>query len=126
MAQKEPESVQQLTDGIDQIRDIIFGEQISEYDKKLSNIEHKLTAITNDLKNLEKKHAETANTVNENLNSLKNATSIDRDKIHEMIEQMKNEIDQKMNELGDSKVDKSAIGEVFIEWGMKVKQAHVK
>ncbi len=50
------------------------------------------------------------------------STQLDQQQNRVLIEQLKQQFEEKTAEINHVKVDKSQIGQAFIEWGMKVKQ----
>jgi len=88
----------------------------------VSELKIECSHLKNKINDLEKKQADFDQAMAEN-NEQQKATTSDRQQIHDIIEQLKKEFDRKITELTDAKVDKSQIGQAFIEWGMKVKQS---
>lgn len=121
MPGKESNLFDSSTGSIDQIREIIFGDQMVDFERQLKELKKECNHLKNRINDLEKKHADFDQAMAENNEKQKTTTS-DQQQIHEIIEQLKKEFDRKVAELKDSKVDKSQIGQAFIEWGMKVKQ----
>lgn len=110
---------------IEKIRDIIFGDHIIEFQKQIKELKKECNILKNRIDSLEQKNSNLEHVITENIEKQK-ATEVDQKEIHEFLEQLKKEFDQKMVELNDSKVDKRQIGQAFIEWGMKVKQTENK
>ena len=106
---------------IEQIRDIIFGDHIAEFEKQVKELKKEYTHLKNRINDLEKKNVDLDQVITENTEQQKNTAS-DQQQTHKIIEQLKEEFERKIAELTDAKVDKSEIGQAFIEWGMKVKQ----
>jgi len=122
MAEKKGDLLSNSGGSIEQIREIIFGDQLVKFEKQVSELKIECSHLKNKINDLEKKQADFDQAMAEN-NEQQKATTSDRQQIHDIIEQLKKEFDRKITELTDAKVDKSQIGQAFIEWGMKVKQS---
>jgi predicted nucleic acid-binding Zn-ribbon protein len=110
---------------IEQIRDIIFGEQIAEYKKMISHLTKECSNLKKRLDNLEKKYEDEIKRLTNENSSQHTQLVAKQDEIMESVTKLKEEFDRKYNELIEQKVDKSEIGQAFIDWGMKVKKHHV-
>jgi chromosome segregation ATPase len=121
MTEKKGDLLNNSGGSIEQIREIIFGDQMIEFDRQIKELKKECTQFKNKINDLEKKDAEFDQLMAETKEKQK-ASASDQQQIHEIIEQLKKEFDQKIAELKDAKVDKSQIGQAFIDWGMKVKQ----
>lgn len=106
---------------IQQIREIIFGDQITSLESQVKDLKKECNHLKNRIHDLEKKQSDVDQEIAENRDNQKSAT-LSRQQLHEIIEQLQQEFDHKISELNDLKVDKSQIGQAFIDWGMKVKQ----
>ncbi len=102
------------SESINQIREIIFGEHISSWEKKFKSLEKKLNELDRKIDLVQ--------------DSLKNANSNLGDELGKCneglsteITKLQNEINKKLHDLEGNKVDKDSIGEVFIQWGQQVK-----
>lgn len=115
----------QVLNGIDQIRDIILGEQIDLWEKRIRKLEQGLKNLTDsthskieELQNqIENSRSESMNTSEKNKEDLLQTT----DKLRSALNDFKKEFDKEIQSLSENKVDKDSIGEVFIQWGQKVK-----
>ena len=108
-------------ESIEQIREIIFGDQIENFEQAINQLKKENTELRERIAQLEKNHQavdQIIATDHEKQKSIESAQS----QFQEFIEKTKQELDQKIANLNDAKVDKSQIGQAFIEWGMKVKQ----
>jgi predicted RNase H-like nuclease (RuvC/YqgF family) len=121
MAEKKGDLLNNSGGSIEQIREIIFGDQMIEFDRQIKELKKECTQFKNKINDLEKKDAEFDQLMAETKEKQK-ASASDQQRIHEIIEKLKKEFDKKIAELKDAKVDKSQIGQAFIDWGMKVKQ----
>lgn len=106
---------------IQQIREIIFGDQITDLEMQIKELKKECHQLKNRINDLEKKQSDVDQAITENSEKQNEATS-GQLQIHKIIEQLTKEFDRKISELSDNKVDKSQIGQAFIDWGMKVKQ----
>ncbi|MBN2089159.1 hypothetical protein JW964_06085 [candidate division KSB1 bacterium] len=106
---------------IDKIRELIFGEQTIEFQQQIKALQEECQAINRELVQLKQKDMENADLISNNTTRLNLVESADK-QINELLEHFKAELNQRLADLEARKVDKSQIGEVFIEWGMKVKQ----
>jgi len=106
---------------IEQIREIIFGDQMDAFEKQMRELKKESQSLRNRIADLEKKNADLEQLIADYTEKQK-STESDQQATREIIEQLKQEFDQKIAALQDAKVDKSQIGQAFIEWGMKVKQ----
>jgi len=108
-------------ESIEQIREIIFGDQIENFERAINQLKKENTELRERIAQLEKNHQAVDQIFaadHEKQKSLESA----QNQFQQFIEKMKLELEKKIAELNDAKVDKSQIGQAFIEWGMKVKQ----
>ncbi len=116
---------QQFPNGIDQIKEILLGEEIKSWDERLSELAtrlHDLTKLTEKrLSQLEAKI--TATQEQATLEKQQTTTELDktRSTLQTLLDDFKNELESQIANLAESKVDRDSIGEVFIQWGQKVK-----
>jgi len=108
-------------ESIEQIREIIFGDQIEKFEQAINQLKKENTELRERIAQLEKKHQTVDQAIAADHEKQKSMEST-QNQLQESIKQVKQELDQKIAELNDAKVDKSQIGQAFIEWGMKVKQ----
>jgi len=110
---------------IEQIRDLIFGEQITEYQKMITNLTKECSNLKKRLDTLEKKYQEAIEQLNSENSAKHSESESRRQELLEYIRKVQNEFDHKIEELMEQKVDKSEIGQAFIDWGMKVKKQRI-
>lgn len=122
MAEKKGDLLNRSGGSIEQIREIIFGDQMIELEKQLKDLKKECSNLKEKINVLENRQAECDQMITDNMEKQQATASDQQQQTHENIEQLKNEFDRKLAELNDAKVDKSQIGQAFIEWGMKVKQ----
>lgn len=108
-------------ESIDQIRDIIFGDQIEKFERTINQLKKECNEFRDRIAQLEEKHSAVDHTIDSDHEKQKAMESA-QIQLQEFIEKTKRELDQKIAELFDTKVDKTQIGKAFIEWGMKMKQ----
>ncbi|MCI0494674.1 hypothetical protein L0Z72_06670 [candidate division KSB1 bacterium] len=108
-------------ESIEQIRDIIFGDHLDKLERTISQLKKECSELRDRIAQLENRHA-TVDQVFEADHEKQKSMESAQHQLQKLIEKMKQDLDQKLAELNDTKVDKSQIGQAFIEWGMKVKQ----
>lgn len=110
---------------IEQIRDLIFGEQIAEYQKMITNLTKECSNLKKRLDTLEKKYQEAIEQLNTENSAKHSESEFRRQELLEYVRKVQDEFAHKIEELMEQKVDKSEIGQAFIDWGMKVKKQHI-
>ena len=118
MAPKENTATDNSKNSIDQIRDIIFGDEILQLQKDIQQLKQEYKNMNLKITALENKYNEA---IAENAKIHHNANTNIKE-IQKQIERTKSELAQKIKKLSESKVDKGQIGQAFIEWGQKVKE----
>lgn len=125
MEEKNNPTDQNSIDGIDQIREIILGEQILNWDARFKKLEQTLKDLD---KNLESKFSSLTKTIEKTNESLSKAAASSKTdlaaeskELANQLKKLKTELGKKIDHLTENKVDKDSIGEVFIQWGQKVK-----
>jgi len=109
------------TESIEQIRDIIFGDQIEKFERTINQLKKECSDLRDRVAQLEEKHDAVDHAIESDQEKQKAMESA-QIQLQEFIEKTKRELDQKIAELFDTKVDKTQNGKAFIEWGMKMKQ----
>ena len=108
-------------DSIVQIRQIIFGEQIRSWEKQFKRLEQKLNELNKKLeesvKALEARIESAVVTQQESAAAL----SAELDRADQALKTELGQVQKLLKDLKENKVDKDSIGEVFIQWGEKVK-----
>ena len=115
------ESSNNSQESINQIRDIIFGEQIDEFMRHIKMLEHENNELKKKIVILENKYKQTKQSLEQNIKK-QNLFESDQKDAYDLINQIKKDLEKRMDAFEKTKVDKNQIGQVFIEWGMKVKQ----
>ncbi len=124
MAQNERSPKKQVASGIEQIREIIFGDQIEQYNRQFEMLHKQYQELQHRIELLEQKQTEHDQRLAQGMEQQR-ATQADQQQTRAVIEGLKQELEQKIAQLDQNKVDKSQIGQAFIEWGMKVKQTGI-
>lgn len=121
MAVKEVVMDNPMTESIDQIREIIFGEQEKDYELRLQELKQQCEQLHSRLAALESQQQSTQHTLKEDYVRVE-AYQNGQQELRTWIEKAQAELERKIEKLAANKVDRSQIGQAFIEWGMKVKQ----
>ncbi|MBK8946301.1 MAG: hypothetical protein IPM32_13670 [Ignavibacteriae bacterium] len=107
--------------GLKQLREIIFGEYLDNLQNQINQLreENKLLKqqVNTHDKNIEKSSTQITDLFSKSKNS---DTTVQ--KTNDDIDKLRAEFESKIKDLKLTKIDKNQIGQVFIEWGMKVKQ----
>jgi len=110
---------------ISQIRELIFGDKIREYDRHFAQIDETLNKINDALK----KHDEQLATVQKDLqqtsNSLTAKMESDISRMQKEWEETKKQILRKLEELANDKADRLKMGNYLIELGMRLKDENM-
>ncbi len=112
--------------GVDQIREIIVGEHLKAIQAELENLQKQIDVLRNTLGSFK----DEADSFNENF---KQSTSEEIEKAKQSAEEQQKNIEssmagmiktikQQLKKLEENKVDKSKIGQVFMEWGQKINE----
>ncbi len=117
-----PELQENSKHSIEQIRDLIFGEQITEYKNMIANLTQECSSLKKRLDALEKKYQDDLEQVNTDNSAKHSESESKQQELVEFVRKITEEFDQKIEKLAEQKVDKSEIGQAFIDWGMKVKK----
>ncbi|MDZ7263163.1 MAG: hypothetical protein ONB16_01170 [candidate division KSB1 bacterium] len=116
------EKIKPTTQGIEQIREIIFGEQIDKFERAIDQLQKECNELRQRLEQLESKERSIDQMLAAD-HEQQQAMAASQQQLREFIATTKIELEKKIADLFDSKVDKTQIGQAFIEWGMKVKQS---
>ena len=110
---------------ISQIRELIFGDKIREYDRHFAQIDETLNKINDALR----KHDEQLATVQKDLqqasNSLTAKMESDISRMQKEWEEAKKQILRKLEELANDKADRLKMGNYLIELGMRLKDENM-
>jgi uncharacterized protein involved in exopolysaccharide biosynthesis len=99
---------------IDQIRDLIFGEQIRDYDRKFKDSAQQLKKLNDTLEVFRQQIQDDLKTQKENIDQqLK--------KISQSIKTIEKELNQEIQTLRNDKTDRLQLANLFIDLGMRLK-----
>ena len=117
MADKKDGVSNQLETGqdVDRIRDIIFGAQIREYEQKFQNVQRDLDRLQQDLDRLNEQLADQGGSHNKKLQNL-------RQEMRQADDDLRGEMRDTAQRLATDKVDRLALGDLFIELGTHLKE----
>ncbi|MBK7106882.1 MAG: hypothetical protein IPH62_16545 [Ignavibacteriae bacterium] len=107
--------------GLKQIREIIFGEYLDNLQNQINQLREENKSLKQQLVQHDKNIEKSSTQITDLFSKSKTAdTSVQ--KANDDLDKIKTELENKIKDLKQSKIDKNQIGQVFIEWGMKVKQ----
>ncbi len=124
--EKHPEeTISSPLGSLDQIRDIILGEHIEEWEKQFARLDASIAKLRNDtsaqFKEVQVKLNENANQAQDETGKLAEKSEQSVTELRALLKKFHHELGQRIEELDENKVDKDSIGEVFIQWGQRVK-----
>ena len=99
---------------VDRIRDIIFGHQMRDYDQRFQIVRRDLERLQQELDRLAERLAEQDSSQAKRLQEL-------RQEMRRADDDLRDELRQATQMLTDDKVDRVALGELFIEVGTHLK-----
>ncbi len=106
---------------ISQIRDLIFGDKIREYDRHFAQIDETLSRIDAALKNHDEQLATVQKELQQASTSLTEKMEADLSRMQKEWEETKKQILRKLEELTNDKTDRLQMGNYLIELGMRLK-----
>jgi len=117
------DSSTQSLDNMDQIRQIIFGEKIQEYDKKFNKMMDEIELVKKEMENsisklekfIEKKDTESKQATNEVSEMLANSKK--------EFQKLVNDLQKKIDSIIDSKTDREKLAELFSEISLKLTES---
>lgn len=118
---KKSNGVKQSHGGLKEIREIIFGEALNSIQKQVDELKLENKSLKEQLKANESNILKSSKQIEDITGKISNSNS-EQKKTNNLIDNIKNDYDKKIQELKSSKIGKNQIGQAFIEWGMKVKQ----
>ncbi len=110
---------------ISQIRELIFGDKIREYDRHFAKNDETLEKVHEDLKNQESQIAELGKELQHVVQALSAEMKESLSKMQKEWEETKKEILRKIEELNNDKADRLQMGNYLIEMGMRLKGENV-
>ncbi len=113
-------------EGIVQIRNILLGDLVQRWEVKINRMEQGVREL---IRKTETKLAEMEQRIDKLDKELKeeletNLMEIEQenDEIRVLVENFKKDFEKKLKKLGDSKLDKDSIADVFIQWAQQFKK----
>lgn len=100
---------------VGRIREIIFGSQMRDYDQRFQNVTRDLERLQQALDDLSGQLADQDSQQGKKLQSL-------RQEMRRADDDLRSELRQTAENLTDAKVDRIALGELFVELGTHLKQ----
>jgi len=100
---------------VDRIRDIIFGSNMREYDQRFQTVQRDMDRLQQTLDNLAEQLNKQDSGQNSKLQDL-------RKEMRQAEDDLRNELRETAQRLQDEKVDRTVLGELFIELGTNLKQ----
>jgi SMC interacting uncharacterized protein involved in chromosome segregation len=99
---------------VERIRDIIFGTQMRDYDQQFQTVHRDLERLQQEIDRLTEQLADQDSTHSKRLRDL-------RREVRQADDSLREELRQTTQQLGTDKVDRVALGELFIELGTHLK-----
>jgi len=106
----QAESIQE----VDRIRDIIFGPQMRDYDHRFQTVQRDLDRLQQEVDRLTEQLTDQDSDQNKKLQAL-------RREMRQADDNLRDELRQSAQKLNTEKVDRAALGELFIELGSHLK-----
>jgi len=105
---------------MDEIREIIYGEDRSKFESEIQQLRKENKQLMDKINDLKTRCEKSDSILTENVDGLKK-TYEDNKNITQKLEALKEEIMSELSKINESKLDKSEIGQAFIEWGTRVR-----
>ena len=112
--QSQAETEKGAVQEVDRIRDIIFGSQMRDYDQSFQAVQRDLERLQGEIDRLTEQLADQDSEQSKKLQTLR------RD-MRETDDGLRGELRQTAQQLATDKVDRAALGELFIELGTQLK-----
>jgi predicted RNase H-like nuclease (RuvC/YqgF family) len=112
--QAQTASAAEAPQEVDRIRDIIFGPQIRDYEQRFQNTQRDLDRLQQGIDQLTEQLAEQDSSHNKKLQAL-------RREVRQADEDLRDELRQTAQKLTVDKVDRIALGDLFVELGTHLK-----
>ena len=106
-------------DQILQVRELLFGEALRKVEARLDSLKKENDDLRKLLKDTEDKLAQATNALRDTVKSEREA---DGKKLADQLTDLDRTLSQKIKSLDENKVDRSQIGQAFMEWGNKIRQ----
>ena len=116
MADKKTDVAAQVEDSqeVDRIRDIIFGPQIRDYEQRFQNVRRDLERLQQELDQLSEQLSDSGRDQNKKVQNL-------RGEMRKADDGLRDELRETAKTLTHNKVDRMALGELFVELGNHLK-----
>jgi seryl-tRNA synthetase len=99
---------------VERIRDIIFGAQMRDYDGRFETVQRDLDRLQGDIDRLSKRLSEQESSHNKQLGDL-------RQEMRQADDDLRDELRETAQRLTTDKVDRTVLGDLFIQLGKQVK-----
>jgi predicted nucleic acid-binding Zn-ribbon protein len=99
---------------VDRIRDIIFGSQMRDYEQRFETVQHDLDRLRQELDHLSEQLADQDSSQSKRLQAL-------HQEMRQADDDLRNELRKTAQTLMTNKVDRVALGELFIDLGTHLK-----
>ncbi len=116
MTEKNPPSAEERSQEVDRIRDIIFGSQMRTYEGAFQNIRRDLERLQQEIDRLNEALAEQERVFTQKLQALER-------ELRKADDGLRAELRETAQRLGDEKVDRQMLGDLFSELGSQLKAA---
>ncbi|HRV96880.1 MAG TPA: hypothetical protein P5526_32290 [Anaerolineae bacterium] len=100
--------------GVNRIRDIVFGPQMREYEQRFQQIKNDLERMQQEMERLSDK------LIDQDAEQLKKLQALQQD-MRKSDDTLRNELRESSQKLTDEKVDRVTLAELFIELGNNIK-----
>jgi len=114
------------TDRIKQIQEIIFGEHIEQWEKRISSLEKELknlgTQASENLESVNQRIDQINQNLEKNVSKLQRGQEQGKSHFESQLADFRKEIETKIKRLQDDKADSTALGDVLISLGQQIKQ----
>ncbi|MCB0173053.1 MAG: hypothetical protein KDJ97_21175 [Anaerolineae bacterium] len=100
--------------GVNRIRDIVFGPQMREYEQRFQQIKNDLERMQQEMERLSDK------LIDQDAEQLKKLQALQQD-MRKSDDTLRNELHESSQKLTDEKVDRVTLAELFIELGNNIK-----
>jgi hypothetical protein len=114
MADKQTPPSVETAQEVDRIRDIIFGPQMRDYDQRFQTVQRDLDRLQQELDRLAEQLTDQGGDQNKKLQNL-------RQEMRKADDDLRSELRETAQRLVNDKVDRTALGELFIELGTHLK-----
>jgi chromosome segregation ATPase len=116
MPNKKADVAAQVDSGqeVDRIRDIIFGSQIKDYEQRFQNVQRDLNRLQQEFDQLNEQFADQGSDQNKKVQTL-------RREMRQADDGLRDELRETAQTLSQDKVDRMALGDLFVELGNHLK-----